>query len=86
MVTPVNAALVPAETVTPVTGAKLAELKFVGTTRTAPCKWQYLVIDTNGKSWRVRKEGERNDKAFSFTQEDPKVVWKRLVAYCKGQP
>ena len=83
VVTPEKTAEV--EEVAPLKQGKLGAPAFVGTARTGPCRWENMTIYTSDKAWRVRKEGDKKDKAFSFLHEDAQVVWKRLVAYCQGQ-
>ena len=67
---------------TPAKRAKV--LAFPGVDRTPPVCLEKATIYTTNHSWRVKKTGERKDKAFSFKIRDPKMVWAQLVEYVEG--
>ena len=33
----------------------------------------------NSTSWRVKKQGDKKDKSFSWKNTDPKDVWQRVI-------
>ena len=35
----------------------------------------------NSTSWRVKKQGDKKDKSFSWKNTDPKDVWQRVIQY-----
>ena len=67
---------------TPAKRAKV--LAFPGVDRTPPVCLEKATIYTTNHSWRVKKNGEVKDKAFSFKIRDPKMVWAQLVEYVEG--
>lgn len=54
-----------------------------GTKAASPKHLQHATVYTcpNSFSWRVKKFGEKKDRAFSWRKEDPKVTWKRVIGY-----
>ncbi|CAK9077864.1 unnamed protein product [Durusdinium trenchii] len=58
-------------------------MKFPGTKAAKPYHLEEATIYTcpNSQSWRVKKTGDKKDRAFSWKKEDPKSTWKRVVGY-----
>ena len=56
---------------------------FSGTHAQGPMHLENCTVYTCPKSfnWRVKKTGEKVDKAFSWRKDDPEEVWARLVEY-----
>ena len=61
----------------------LSSMKFPGTKAAKPYHLEEATIYTcpNSQSWRVKKTGDKKDRAFSWKKEDPKSTWKRVVGY-----
>ena len=62
----------------------VGDLKFPGTAKKPPLRLPNASVYFAESAWRVKKPGERLDKAFSFKLEDPRDVWKRLTKYVGG--
>lgn len=64
---------------------KAESFAFKGTQKQGPMYMKNVTVYTCPKSfnWRVKKHGDKKDKAFSWKTEDPKTVWTRLVDYVK---
>lgn len=56
---------------------------FPGTGATAPKHFEKATIYTcpNSSSWRVKKYGDKKDRAFSWKKEEPKKVWGKVMEY-----
>lgn len=67
------------------TKKELSQLQFLGTKARAPIKLENVTIYTcpNSSSWRVKKNDEKKDKAFSWKANDPETTWARVVAHVK---
>ena len=59
----------------------MGDLKFPGTAKKPALRLPNATVYIAESAWRVKKPGERLDKAFSFKMEDPRHVWKRLTEY-----
>lgn len=61
------------------------DLTFIGTSEQPAKHVGNATIYTCPKSssWRVKKTGDKKDKAFSWKKEAPKDVWKKVMAYVK---
>lgn len=67
--------------------ASLKSLVFPGTAGRDPIYFgDVATIYTCPKSsnWRVKKNTDKKDKAFSWKKEDPKLVWTRVVKYVEA--
>ena len=69
----------------PGTPEKAVNLRFPGVpTKAAPpfvihgCR---VYTSVPGRCWRALPAGERVDKRFSWSRDDPKAVWRNLCAY-----
>ncbi|CAK9081935.1 unnamed protein product [Durusdinium trenchii] len=60
-------------------------LSFPGIKKRDPMRSGVAVIYTcpNSSSWRVKKEGEKKDKSFSWKGKPAKEVWPRVVDYVR---
>eukprot|EP00438_Fugacium_kawagutii_P020781 Skav202432 [mRNA] locus=scaffold5371:97420:98829:- [translate_table: standard] len=54
-----------------------------GTKAASPYHLEHATVYTcpNSHSWRVKKCGDKKDRAFSWKKEDPKLTWKRVMGY-----
>ena len=61
-------------------------MAFPGTYVQEPMHLDHCTVYTCPKSfnWRVKKTGEKVDKAFSWRKDGPEEVWKRVVKYIEG--
>lgn len=62
-------------------------LKWPGTKAQEPihARGHIIYVCPQSSNYRLRKSGERNDKAFSWKAVDPHVAWKRLVTHLSEQ-
>jgi hypothetical protein len=67
-------------------GVKAKKLAMPPETNVQPIRHGVVTIYTSAaaKQWRVKVNGERADKAFSFKGGDRAAVWKKLAAYIAG--
>ena len=56
---------------------------FPGTGAATPKHFEKATIYTcpNASSWRVKKTGDKKDRAFSWKKEEPKKVWGKVMDY-----
>ena len=59
------------------------KLKFPGTTAQGAIHLDACTIYTCPKSsnWRVKKNGDKKDRAFSWKKDKPSEVWERVIAF-----
>ena len=62
---------------------KKTKWTYPGTKEQEAMHLDFCTVYTCPKSfnWRVKKQGEKTDKAFSWRKEDPLKVWERVEKY-----
>ena len=62
------------------------ELGFPGIEKQPAIKYKNVSIYTSvpAKKWRVLRKGDRVDKPFLWSKEDPSLVWDKLVEHVRS--